>query len=64
MDNIEVYTRPVYQIFVIIDFSQLIVFLLAKPCYNLWCYGFQNQSFDWFESYLTERQQLTLVNNI
>ena len=31
---------------------------------KLWCYGFQNQSFDWFESYLTDRQQLTLVNNI
>ena len=30
---------------------------------KLWCYGFQNQSFDWFESYLTDRQQLTLVNN-
>ena len=24
---------------------------------KLWCYGFQNQSFDWFESYLTDRQQ-------
>ena len=23
---------------------------------KLWCYGFQNQSFDWFESYLTDRQ--------
>ena len=22
---------------------------------KLWCYGFQNQSFDWFESYLTDR---------
>ena len=31
---------------------------------KLWCYGFQNQSFDWFESYLTDRQQLALVNNI
>ena len=31
---------------------------------KLWCYGFQNQSFDWFESYLTDRQQLNLVNNI
>ena len=31
---------------------------------KMWCYGFQNQSFDWFESYLTDRQQLTLVNNI
>ena len=31
---------------------------------KLWCYGFQNQFFDWFESYLTDRQQLTLVNNI
>ena len=31
---------------------------------KLWCYGFQNQSFDWFESYLTDRQQLTLVDNI
>ena len=20
---------------------------------KLWCYGFQNQSFEWFESYLT-----------
>ena len=29
-----------------------------------WCYGFQNQSFEWFESYLTDRQKLTLVNNI
>ena len=29
---------------------------------KLWCYGFQTQSFDWFESYLTDRQQLTLVN--
>ena len=26
---------------------------------KLWCYGFQNQSFEWFESYLTDRQQLT-----
>ena len=25
---------------------------------KLWCYGFQNQSFEWFESYLTGRQQL------
>ena len=31
---------------------------------KLWCYGFQNQSFDWFESYLNDRQQMTLVNNI
>ena len=31
---------------------------------KLWCYGFQNQSFEWFESYLTGRQQLTLLNNV
>ena len=31
---------------------------------KLWCYGFQNQSFEWFESYLTSRQQLTLLNNV
>ena len=30
---------------------------------KLWCYGFQNQSFEWFESYLTGRQQLTLLSN-
>ena len=28
------------------------------------CYGFRNQAFDWFESYLTDKQQLTLLNNI
>ena len=31
---------------------------------KLWCYGFQDQSFEWFQSYLTGRQQLTLVNNV
>ena len=30
---------------------------------KLWCYGLQDQSFDWFSSYLTDRQQLTLINN-
>ena len=29
---------------------------------KLWCYGFKNQSFEWFESYLTGRQQLTLLS--
>ena len=28
---------------------------------KLWCYGFQNQSFDWFESYLRGRRQLVFV---
>ena len=31
---------------------------------ELWCYSFKKQVFDWFECYLTDRQQLTLVNNI
>ena len=31
---------------------------------KLWCFGFRDVSFDWFESYLTDRQQLTLVNNV
>ena len=31
---------------------------------KLWCYGFPNQSFEWFESYLTGRQQLALLNNV
>ena len=31
---------------------------------KLWCYGFQNQSFEWFKSYLTGRQKLTLLNNV
>ena len=31
---------------------------------KLWCYGFQNQSFEWFQSYLSDRQQLTLLNNV
>ena len=31
---------------------------------KLWCYGIQSQSFNWFQSYLNDRQQLTLVNNI
>ena len=31
---------------------------------KLWCYGLQDQSFEWFQSYLTDRQQMTLVNNV
>ena len=31
---------------------------------KLWCYGLQDQSFLWFESYLSDRKQMTLVNNI
>ncbi len=31
---------------------------------KLWCHGLQDQSFEWFTSYLTDRQQLTLLNNV
>ena len=35
-------------------------FLLKKQ----WCYGFRNQAIVWFESYLTDQQQLTLLSNM
>ena len=31
---------------------------------KLWCHGFQDSSFEWFQSYLSDREQLTLVNNM
>ena len=31
---------------------------------KLRCYGIRNQTFEWFESYLTGRKQLTLLNNV
>ncbi|XP_057312327.1 uncharacterized protein LOC130653842 [Hydractinia symbiolongicarpus] len=30
---------------------------------KLYCYGFQDGSFDWLKSYLSNRHQVTLVNN-
>ena len=30
---------------------------------KLWCLGFRNTSFEWFESYLSDRYQRTLINN-
>ena len=30
---------------------------------KLWCYGIRNVSFEWFESYLSDRWQLTSINN-
>ena len=30
---------------------------------KLWCFGLRGNVFNWFESYLKERMQLTLINN-
>ena len=50
---------------VLIDLKKAFYTVTHKILFKkLWCYGFQIQSFDWFESYRTDRQQLTLVNNI
>ena len=31
---------------------------------KLFCYGFRDQAFDWLLSYLSERQQMVLLNNV
>ena len=30
---------------------------------KLWCFGLRDNAFNWFESYLKDRMQLTLINN-
>ena len=30
---------------------------------KLWCFGLRGNAFNWFESYLKDRMQLTLINN-